>query len=251
MQALELSGFTGPTVAVNQAALTQRDESLASAALIMVVGSPEQQSSAVAALQDLRGWCKQVETARKELKAPVLNLGRQIDDTADQFCQPVLSEVARINLLVTNYQVAERKKAEAAEAARLAELKRIEAERIAKEKAEFDRTNAELAKAKSEQASEAALKAEEERMRQIEAEAAKAKAQAMAAPVAAPPKAAGLVTQEVWVHEVMDLHALYAARPDLVTLEPKSREINTAIRAGLRECPGLVIRKEIRTGVRV
>jgi hypothetical protein len=44
--------------------------------------------------------------------------------------------------------------------------------------------------------------------------------------------------------------ALYAARPDLVTLTPKLSEINALVRAGLRECPGMEITEETTTQFR-
>lgn len=47
--------------------------------------------------------------------------------------------------------------------------------------------------------------------------------------------------QTRWAFRVTDMAALYAARPDLVKAEPKTREINGEIAAGVREIPGIEI----------
>ena len=61
----------------------------------------------------------------------------------------------------------------------------------------------------------------------------------------------GISVKKVWKHKLIDIHALYAARPDLVTLEPKTNNINAAIRQdGVRQIPGLEIWEETETSVR-
>lgn len=47
--------------------------------------------------------------------------------------------------------------------------------------------------------------------------------------------------QKVWKFEVVDMAALYAARPDLVKAEVKTREMNGEIAGGVREIPGVRI----------
>lgn len=44
-----------------------------------------------------------------------------------------------------------------------------------------------------------------------------------------------------WAFEVTDMAALFAARPDLVKAEPRTREITGEISAGVREIPGIRI----------
>ncbi len=51
-----------------------------------------------------------------------------------------------------------------------------------------------------------------------------------------------------WEFDVLDIKALAIARPDLVQVNPVA--VNAAIRAGLREVPGLNIREEKRSSVR-
>ena len=86
------------------------------------------QGIAMDAQRELAGLAKLLETSRTAIKAPVLELGRTIDAKAKMLMTGLNEEQIRINKLVTAYQDEERRKAQAAERARLAEIARIEAE---------------------------------------------------------------------------------------------------------------------------
>jgi hypothetical protein len=73
------------------------------------------------------------------------------------------------------------------------------------------------------------------------------KAQVMPVAVAKP---AGLIVKEVWKFEVLSVDELYAANPGMVRMEANTAAINSALRAGAREIPGLRIWSEVETGVR-
>jgi hypothetical protein len=205
-----------------------------------VVETPEQQAEVVEAMKPLREIERQVESDRKTVKAPVLDLGRAVDDKAKAFVAPVSAELARLSNLVAHYQFEERKKAAEAEAARQAELRRQQEERL---KAEAE-----------------ARRQEEERRKAIEAgkpaPPPPAPLPPPPAPVATPslfrepPKPAGLVVREQWQFEVLDVAALYSARPDLCKIEVRTAEVNAAIRGGARNLPGLRIWSETVAGVR-
>jgi len=53
-----------------------------------------------------------------------------------------------------------------------------------------------------------------------------------------------------WTFEVEDLDALYKARPDLVKIEPRTREINAEVAASVREIPGIRIYQESSVALR-
>ena len=55
--------------------------------------------------------------------------------------------------------------------------------------------------------------------------------------------------KEFWNYEVMDIAALYAARPDLVTLEGKRRDILAAVKTN-QTIPGLRIYKDMEIAAR-
>lgn len=209
----------------------------------------------------LRGIQVDVEAARKEIKAPVLNLGRAIDTIAEGFVAEVSTELHRITKLINDYTAAQRRKAEEAERARQAELRRIEDEKR-KAEAEVARKADEERKAKV--AAEAAFGAEAERKakeeqdriarerqeqekRQAELNAEKARLQST---TVAAPKLAGVAQSKVWRFEVTDIHALYAHNAALVRFEPAAANINAAIKAGMTSCPGLKIWQEDSTTLR-
>jgi hypothetical protein len=57
-------------------------------------------------------------------------------------------------------------------------------------------------------------------------------------PVEQPQKLEGVSVRKVWLFEVTDIRSLYAARPDLVELSPKNRDIKAALEAGAK-LPGI------------
>jgi NADH dehydrogenase [ubiquinone] 1 alpha subcomplex assembly factor 7 len=267
-----------PDVSIDPAFLARRAELVESCEAVEFIASPRSQEAAVAILRDVAATLKSIEAARQEIKGPVLDLGRRIDAAAKEAVAPLVAHESRIKGLLSSYQAEERRKAAEAEAARQAELRRqaeerakaeAEARRKAEaEAAELRRRNEEaLAKAKSEEeraaaerraaqeARDAQARAEAER-RRLEEEAKRAAA-AAAKPITAP-RAAGMMTREVWVFEVTDLNALIAHDNDVpegcrgfVRYEPNTANINAAIRNGMRECPGLRIYQQTKAGVRV
>ena len=194
------------------------------------VTTPEQQAEVVEAMKPLREIERGVEADRKSVKAPVLDLGRAVDDKAKAFVEPVSHELRRLSNLVSQYQFEERKRLAELEAQRQAELRKIEEER---RKADEERKKAEAAGRPAPPPPPPATPAP--------------------APVLfrEPPKPSGLVVREVWQFEVLDIRALYAARPELVKLDVKTADINGAINRGERNIPGLRIWSETVAGVRV
>lgn len=237
MSTLALEKIADVSVAVAQDALERRDSAVSWAQMFDEVTTPEQQVAVVEAMRPLKEIEKQVEADRKAVKAPVLDLGRMVDDKAKDFVKPVTAELQRLSALVAHYQFEERKKAAEAEAARQAELRRQEEER---RKAEAE-----------------ARRIEEERRKAIEAgKPAPPPLPPPPAPVTTPslfrepPKPAGLTVKDKWQFEVMDAAALYAARPDLCRIEVETAKVNAAISAGVRSIPGLRIWSELQASVR-
>lgn len=276
MNALTLINADNISVSLVPDAITQRNAALELAGEITTVDNPFDQDIAADALKALKRIETGVESARVSVKAPVLQLGRQIDALAADFTNPVLVECKRITALLSAYQTKVRMEAMAAERQRQVELARIEADRRAAEAAAQKRaaeilaavaeakrqadaalrasTDAEAEKAAQASAAAAAQAEAQQQQHAIHAQAAQREreAQMKALTVAKPaPQADGMTVRQVWKFEVTDIHALYRARPDLVSLEPRTREINSAMSKGFRECPGLRIWSETVAGVRV
>lgn len=271
MNTLTVTGFTAPTVHLAQSALDAKTAALADARAIVTVGNDMEAVYAGDSLTTIKGLLKACETGRKAIKEPVLDLGRRIDATAAQYAAELTQESDRLSRLVSAHVEKKRREAEEAERKRQAELRRIEEERLAAEREAKRKADEEAAqRAREAQALIDAARnaAEAERIKQQAAEAAerarlaqeraafdaeqaaKARAaQVMNAPVKAAPKIEGVSVRKVWRFEVTDIRALYAARPDLVDLIPRTREINTAIAAGT-QIPGLKAWQEAETRVR-
>jgi DNA polymerase III alpha subunit (gram-positive type) len=269
MSLLKIGDTTTVAVEIVPESYAERTRAIAAASSVSVVTTAAEQATAVTALRSLKALTKQVEASRKEAKAPVLELGRRIDATAETFLRDITVEDARVTALLTAYEVEQRRIAAEAEKVRQAEVDRLAAEERQKQ-SEIQRQIAEAEKQQRE-AREAAQNAEsrdELAAAARKAEAAKAEllklgvtmqrsedavivAQSVPVPVAAPPRPAGTSVRQPWTFDLTDIRALYNARPDLCEITPRRSVILAEIAQGLRQLPGIVIRQETKVGVRV
>lgn len=257
---LAISGVTDVKLAIKLKANAAKISALALAGEVVAVTDADGQKRAGEALRRIQSLIRETGQSHKLIKAPVLELGRRIDAAASTFTAELEAEKTRITGLVAEFQKAEMVKAE--------NLRKMQDRLDAKRREDEERKLAE-AKAEEERLQKQALQnvdvddPEAERNRQAssrataerEAQELKAReAQSSRTPVAAPPKARGVSAQKVRVFEVTDIHALYAARPDLVELTPKAglinREINAPNLAKTPEIPGIAVEEDVRVAAR-
>lgn len=270
MNPIQIRGASAVIIEIEANAYTRRQEAVDAAQFCRRVVDAGSQQTAVDALKEVNALLGVVEKGRKEVKAPILDLGRKIDTTAEEFSVPLATEQKRLQGLLSAYEIEQRRIAAEAEAKRQAELRRQQEEerkrqeeadrlaRIEREKQEAairaarEATDAESrAKAKAEADAAAARAAELAAQREKEAAEARLKqAELLRAPAPTPTRAVGSSVRTLWTFDVTDIAALYAARPELVELTPKRAAILALIRDGTREIPGLVIRKEVTVNAR-
>src|SRR5436190_11097609 len=202
--------------------LVMVEQALQASALIGRVTNPAEQEVAFGAQSKLITTIRAIEKARKEFGAPFVQAQRQVNALAKELTAELLGEEARVGALVDRFQVAERQRA-----ALLQQQQQAEFARLAADAAKLEAEN------KPEEA--AALQAEA--------------AAVIRAPRAQPAKADGQVTTEDWDVEVTDIHALYAAFPTCVKLEPLIGEIKMRLGVGLT-LPGVTARKVLRSTFR-
>lgn len=274
MNALTITKIEDVELGVSADAVTIRDQAIAEADFITEIADNADGAAAVEALKGMKRMLKNAEDSRVEIKRPVLDLDRRIQAFAAAFSAPLEKAYDRLNGLVTAWQAAEKKKAEAAERARQGEIKRIEEERERVRREEADRQaalkKAEDDKRRAEAEAKRATDAEEKRAAQARADAAEAErrkqvaavqdsraehrelvAQASVMVPVPVSKPTGLVNKAPWKFEVVNIGNLFQARGDLCNIEASKERINDAIRSGMRECPGLRIWQEATTEVRV
>lgn len=232
--ALTLTGLQHAQIDLAPDAFERRSVALNAAARVPAVEDAMDAEDAADALRLLSGLVKEVEAARKVVKAPVLDLSKKIDDTAKDFVAEVAAEKARIETALGTYQAAEQRRADAARRAA-----QDEADRLAREAAKAQR-----------EADRATNAGEAERTQQVaaQAETAAIEARVVAAEIA-PAKPAGVAVRQPWKFEVTDINALFKARPDLCVIEPN----NAGIRAQIphnQNIPGLRIWQEAKASVR-
>lgn len=199
-----------------------RDALLIEASTVTTVADRIDADAATSTLRALKAYQTAIETARTKAKGPVLDVGRKIDALAKELADKVIAEAGRISRVIGAFEAEERRRAE---------LARIEAENRA----------ADIARKAAEEAAKAARAATTAEAAERAADAVREKAAEQIVAVkqqaanAVATKQAGTSVREDVVFEVTDIRALYAAHPELVTLEPNG----TAIRAILRNAPNL------------
>jgi hypothetical protein len=203
-----------PQIELSPAAFNARTVALEASGRIKAIASVADLDAAAGALTKLKSLTRSVEDSRKEVKAPVLEVGKRIDATAKDYLAPLEVEAKRLSVIVGAFQEAARRKAEKdrEEAARvqaeaLAELNAKQAEALAN----GDEAAADAARA------EAADKIAASQLAVIDAEG---------------PKPQGIVTRTSWKFEVVDITALHAARPELCLIEPNNAAIRAVVKTG-------------------
>jgi hypothetical protein len=226
-----------PGIQYDQEEIQKRDALVLRAEQIMAVTTADEQAMAVAVGQDLRNWVKDIEAARVEVKAPFRERAELVDSLAKGAVAPLKAELDRLSRLVSCFQAQEAERVRLAEDARQKEIARLEAER---KKAEDDA-----------RVMQAAMVSDKDLEEAIAAEAAAKKAQEdaynrIAAPLPEAQKATGAATRKEMCYEVLDVHALYRARPELVRLEANAAAIRATVVVGM-VVPGLRIWEETKT----
>lgn len=94
----------GMSVTVAPQAREVIEAALVKAAAIARVTTDEECAAAKEILRDGLTVCKSLEKARKEAKAPVIKLEREIDAKAEDAISELSGDMFRINILVANYE---------------------------------------------------------------------------------------------------------------------------------------------------
>jgi hypothetical protein len=278
---INVSPLSSTEIVASHDAIAERDELLALARNGTSVKSHDSAGRATEVLRKLTKFKRLVESSRKSAKAPVLELGKMIDDVGKGLTEDITAEEKRINSLVSNFNAAE------AERERQARIKaREEEQRILREQESKERGAMEAARRAQEEADRKARELEEKASRarsetrkaELAAKAAEVKAKAEAdaaeaarrvdadtdaaiekvaevrlvADSAARQKAAGTALRQEIKFEVEDVYALFEALPGMVVLSPNKAAIKAHLKtlpAGA-SLPGVKHWKEAKTTIR-
>jgi hypothetical protein len=218
------------TVTATQAARARRDELLAVAATVTTITDEIDADSATTTMKELKAFKELIETQRELAKAPVLATSRSIDALARELSSQVIAAYDRISRVLGEFEAVQRRKREDAkraadaEAAKIAETARREADAI----------RAQAAKLPPSAVTESQVTAKVEA---VEQKAITAMVQTRQAAHNIAPRAAGTALNERPNYEVTDMAALYAANPTLCTVTDNRR----AILAILKDNPNIQI----------
>jgi len=220
-----------PQIELSVAAFNARTLALEASGRIKAIASVADLDSAASALTKLKALTRSVEDSRKEVKAPVLEVGRRIDGIAKDYLTPLEAEAKRLSVIVGSYQEAQRRKAE-------------------KEREEAAKAQADAIAEMTAKQAEAVANGDEEAADAARADAAdKIAASQLAAINAEGPRPEGITSRTSWKFEVVDIAALYAARPELCVVTPNNAAIRAVVKTGAK-IPGLRVWQEAAAIVR-
>jgi hypothetical protein len=224
---------------ISESSLKVKNRLLATAATIEKVSSQEEYEAAATIFKELKTFSSGIENARKVVKAPVLELGKKVDDIAKSFTLSVDSEVKRIERLSQSFLLEEQRKKDAV----MAEEKRRQAEILEEARRKEAELQAKLESAKSGVKKEI-IQAEIAQMQNTTIANLQESSMAIAEAGA---KAEGVGTRKDWIVNVTDIHALYKAYPNLVRMEANVTDLKSLIKLnkGKIEIPGVTFFEKI------
>ena len=226
-----LASLRQPTAVLLQAGwLAQRNELVERAQAVERVAGESSQRAAADLLNEVQGALSQLESARKAIKDPFLQLGKRIDAAAKEGAAPLEQSKASLKRMIEAFQAEVLRKQQEEQRRLEAELSRQREERQAAEReaARLELERQMALRAGDEAAAQAAREAAEaERARMLESDL-KAM-EAVTAPLAMAPKAENIAVRQYWKVTVVDAHKLYAVFPELVELSPRQRELQSAV----------------------
>lgn len=242
---------------------------LEKAEFILAVTDAAAQREAIQCAADLKAFARDVEKARKEVKAPFWAAGEAIDAAAKTAVKTVQEEADRIERLIADYQRKEQEKADAIRREQEAIARKIEADRIAAEREKLrleqeafrkEQEAARLAQEAKTKAARAAAEAERLRLEQERLD------REMTAPEPPPPvilpqapivpKAEGQAVRVEYEYEIEEgglakLYAAYGTR--FIKMEPDRAAIRYWLNSpGIVDpkLPGLKITKTTKVSVK-
>lgn len=223
-------------ITATEAALARRDELVLAAGGLKVVTTAEHAHLAGEHLRNLKRFSKDIEEARKRVKGPIDQFAAQIQEVAKLLTEAVAGQAKRIDSLLGTYQL---------------EQQRLQREADEKARAEEQRILDE-ANAKAQKAIESGRNVDA-KLEKIDAQAfdevAEVRAQALAV---AAPKVEGVSLRTEPDFEVLDIHAIYKARPDLVKLDVDRSALKSYLKKFPKaELPGVRHWTKAATSVRV
>lgn len=234
-QYIQIDGIDNALATATENARERRDELVLHSAKIRVVKTAEDAQTAADALKDMKGFTREIEDARTAVGAPVLKLTKEINGLAKELTTAVEAESTRVARLLGTYQQEQQRLAnEAAEAARAKEQQILQK---AQDKALDIQASGRNVDAK---------------LDNLEAKTFEKIADVRAGALSvAQPAIAGIASGKETIVEVIDLHALYKARPELVKLELNLALAKATIKASPNiELPGLKHYQQAKVSVR-
>ncbi len=234
MNEIILSGIENPLVKLSNNIIERQNHLCALAEKITKVSSQQDQEDAVDIAAQIKAFMNNVEAERKELKKPVIDMGKMLDDKIKAFIEKSELAYSSLTKAISVWQESERIRE--ARIREEEEKKRVEALRlVAEQEAALHKK---IQEARSEMAKEA-LEIELEKKNQefrdtiIESHAAVA--------VAAPERPKGVSVTKSYDFEVLNIHEVYKHNSALVKLEANKVVIKSMLRQGMTTCPGLKI----------
>jgi len=195
---------------IEPSSVQARDAIMVTGSAIKSITTAGANTAAGMVVRDIRRHLRDVESVRKDLSAPLQAAAKQLKALSDDHIAPLQDEMARLEGLATAFMVGEQRRIAAEEKLKQEAFLKAQQEQFEAQ----DRAAKLAASVKTDAGLEKAIQAE------VKADMAAAKVQdIIAQPEQFLQKARGQSLKQVMEYEVMDIKAVYAARPELCKIE--------------------------------
>ena len=239
-------GFKTPSIAITELAEQKKALLVVRAKEITAVTNEGEQHQAINVVRDLKALSGEIEATRKELKEPLLALGKEIDTVSKCFVAPIEGEVSRLQNACGSFlrqkreeqervEAEERRKREAVTAAARAEEERLRKELQEKEVSDYQRYKIE--KKLDKVNANAAIELQASQQREIEAKATQTK---------------GTQLRKRYICTVTDVKLAFAALPQIFDVTLSASKVQAALKLDeetVLKTPGLLFEEETKLSI--
>ena len=142
MNTLTLKNAENISIDLTKEAAEAKSTALTLAGMVKIVKDDQTAIQCANARRGIKDILREVEASRKQVKAPLPKLGKDIDAKASEFVSDLQLEDSRLESMQTPYEIKKREELRKAEETRQAELRELQ---ILRQKEEEKSFNAQLA----------------------------------------------------------------------------------------------------------
>lgn len=221
MNTLTLKNAENISIDLTKEAAEAKSTALTLAGMVKIVKDDQTAIQCANARRGIKDILREVEASRKQVKAPLLKLGKDIDAKASEFVSDLQLEDSRLESMQTPYEIKKREELRKAEETRQAELRELQ---ILRQKEEEKSFNAQLALQNNTVALKAVLSQSAQAIKSLEADA-----KMIETPIKQ--NTDGVRLRKEWQITIINAAEAYKIHPEFFKLVPDTMRIKDFFKA--------------------